>query len=57
MKSEGRYGGLARHQLTAAALPASELRAWCPPCFTAARRAAQRATALPAADQGGLFYL
>ncbi|MBB4983021.1 hypothetical protein [Streptomyces nymphaeiformis] len=42
----------------AAALPASELRAWCPPCFTAARRAAQRAAAAtPDADQGGLFDL
>ncbi|MGW5420220.1 hypothetical protein [Streptomyces sp. NPDC003943] len=44
-------------ELAAAALPASELRAWCPPCFTAARRAAQRATAAPDDDQGGLFDL
>ncbi|MFJ5833973.1 hypothetical protein [Streptomyces sp. NPDC093089] len=56
-KGEGRYGRLARHQLVAAALPASELRAWGPPCFTAARRAAQRATAAPGDDQGGLFDL
>ncbi|MFJ3781081.1 hypothetical protein [Streptomyces sp. NPDC090093] len=44
-------------ELAAAALPASELRAWCPPCFTAARRAAQRATSAPGDDQGGLFDL
>ncbi|MFF2569549.1 hypothetical protein [Streptomyces sp. NPDC058084] len=43
--------------LAAAALPASELRAWCPPCFTAARRAAQRTAAAPGDDQGGLFDL
>ncbi|MFI9118143.1 hypothetical protein ACIGW0_01850 [Streptomyces bikiniensis] len=41
----------------AAALPAHELRAWCPPCFAAARRAAQRATTAPGDDQGGLFDL
>jgi hypothetical protein len=42
----------------AAALPASALRAWCPQCFTAARRTAQRqATHAPGADQCGLFDL
>ncbi|WP_432127440.1 hypothetical protein [Streptomyces sp. bgisy082] len=41
----------------AAALSASELRAWCPPCFTAVRRAAQRSAAAPGDDQGGLFDL
>ncbi|MFB7610374.1 hypothetical protein [Streptomyces gardneri] len=44
-------------ELAAAALPASELRAWCPPCFTAARRTAQRGAAAPDANQGGLFDL
>ncbi|MET9654609.1 hypothetical protein ABZZ44_30665 [Streptomyces sp. NPDC006460] len=42
-------------ELAAAALPASELRAWCPLCFTATRRAAQRAAAAPGDDQSGLF--
>ncbi|MFC4611501.1 hypothetical protein ACFO9E_27475 [Streptomyces maoxianensis] len=41
----------------AAALPASKLRAWCPQCFTAARRAAQHRTQSPTADQCGLFDL
>ncbi|MGW4743983.1 hypothetical protein ACWEPR_04170 [Streptomyces sp. NPDC004290] len=41
----------------AAALPASELRAWCLPCFTAARRAAQRSAEAPGDDQSGLFDL
>ncbi|MEW2084182.1 hypothetical protein [Streptomyces sp. NPDC005283] len=44
--------------LQAAALPASELRAWCPPCFTAARRIAKRKTnQTPTTDQCGLFDL
>ncbi|MFJ5775080.1 hypothetical protein [Streptomyces sp. NPDC093094] len=43
--------------LTAARLPASELRAWCPDCHTAAARLARKR--LPAApkDQCGLFDL
>lgn len=42
----------------AAALSASGLRAWCPQCFTAARRCAQRrAASAPSADQCGLFDL
>ncbi|MFI1849705.1 hypothetical protein [Streptomyces sp. NPDC020480] len=42
----------------AAQLPAAELRAWCPDCHDAARRAAQRAArTAPDTDQGGLFDL
>ncbi|MFJ4409225.1 hypothetical protein [Streptomyces sp. NPDC088910] len=41
----------------AATLPATALRAWCPPCFTAAQRAATRAQSATAASQGGLFDL
>ncbi|WP_329117472.1 hypothetical protein [Streptomyces sp. NBC_01465] len=42
----------------AAALPGSELRAWCPECFAAARRIARREHApAPTTDQGGLFDL
>ncbi|MYS22060.1 hypothetical protein GA0115240_137823 [Streptomyces sp. DvalAA-14] len=42
--------------LAAAALPAAELRAWCPGCFTAARRTAQCAvTHIPSTDQCSLF--
>ncbi|MFF4701398.1 hypothetical protein [Streptomyces chattanoogensis] len=37
----------------AVALPACELRAWCPGCYTAARKSAPAAGAL----QGGLFDL
>lgn len=45
-------------ELAAAALPVSALRAWCPACFTAARRAAQRtAAAVPSKDQCSLFDL
>lgn len=45
-------------ELTAAALPAGALRAWCPACFTAARRTAQRAiTQVPPSDQRSLFDL
>jgi hypothetical protein len=42
-------------ELAAAALPASGLRAWCPACFTTARRLARPAVAGTA--QGGLFDL
>ncbi|MCD9144361.1 hypothetical protein [Streptomyces albireticuli] len=40
----------------AAALPAGQLRAWCPTCLGAARRAAQRtARTKPVPGQDGLF--
>lgn len=42
---------------TAVTLPASELRAWCPECHTAAARKARSATAAPADDGPGLFDL
>ncbi|KNE81650.1 MULTISPECIES: hypothetical protein [Streptomyces] len=42
----------------AALLPVADLRAWCPTCFDATRRAAQRLTrAAPDPAQGGLFDL
>lgn len=40
----------------AVTLPASELRAWCPDCHTAAARKARTATAAPA-EAPGLFDL
>ncbi|MFJ4036244.1 hypothetical protein [Streptomyces griseoluteus] len=40
----------------AVTLPASDLRAWCPECHTAATRRT-RAQATPADAQGGLFDL
>ncbi|WHX19318.1 hypothetical protein QFW82_20795 [Streptomyces malaysiensis subsp. malaysiensis] len=44
--------------LAAAGLPASGLRAWCPDCQKATRRAAQRAVrSTPDPTQGGLFDL
>ena len=42
-------------ELAAATLPASSLRAWCPACFTTARRLARPVEADTA--QGGLFDL
>ncbi|MEU2713860.1 hypothetical protein [Streptomyces sp. NPDC007205] len=42
--------------VTAARLPASELRAWCPDCHTAARLAKKRLPVAPE-DQCGLFDL
>ncbi|WP_077192469.1 hypothetical protein [Streptomyces lydicus] len=41
----------------AVALPASELRAWCPSCLAAARRIAKQQTSIPTTDQCGLFDL
>lgn len=43
--------------VTAAALHASKLLAWCPDCHTAAARAARRAASSPAAETPGLFEL
>ncbi|ANZ18633.1 hypothetical protein O1L44_22520 [Streptomyces noursei] len=43
--------------LQAVALPAGELRAWCPNCLAAARRIAKQQTSIPTTDQGGLFDL
>ncbi|MEV5976136.1 hypothetical protein [Streptomyces sp. NPDC052114] len=43
--------------VAAASLPASELRAWCPDCHTAARRLAQKQQPTTAAGQCGLFDL
>ncbi|MFI1183368.1 hypothetical protein ACH4UT_27995 [Streptomyces sp. NPDC020799] len=44
-------------ELSAAALPAGELRAWCPGCYTAARRLARNTQATAAPAQDGLFDL
>lgn len=45
-------------ELAAVALPAAELRAWCPGCFAAAQRTARKATtSVVTADQGSLFDL
>ncbi|MFJ6729637.1 hypothetical protein ACIQPQ_32540 [Streptomyces sp. NPDC091281] len=41
--------------LTAARLPASELRAWCPGCHTAAARLARKRLPAASTDQCGLF--
>ncbi|MEU8825896.1 hypothetical protein [Streptomyces sp. NPDC048636] len=42
----------------AAGIPATDLRAWCPDCHDATRRAAQRAARTgPDFGQGGLFDL
>ncbi|WP_327655633.1 hypothetical protein [Streptomyces sp. NBC_00483] len=41
--------------VTAAALPAAELVAWCPDCHAAAARRARRAISSPAAEAPGLF--
>ncbi|MFH8284713.1 hypothetical protein [Streptomyces antibioticus] len=43
--------------LTAARLPASELRAWCPDCHTAAARLARKRLPTAPTDQCGLFDL
>lgn len=43
--------------LQAAALPATELRAWCPGCLAAARRLATQQTSTPTTDQCELFDL
>lgn len=43
--------------VAAAALPASELVAWCAGCHTAAARAARRAAAPAAGEAPGLFEL
>ncbi|MCT9087326.1 hypothetical protein N4G70_00405 [Streptomyces sp. ASQP_92] len=43
--------------VAAAALPASELLAWCPACHTADGRAARRAAAPVAVEAPGLFEL
>ncbi|MEU6535878.1 hypothetical protein [Streptomyces sp. NPDC047000] len=43
--------------VTAAALPASGLRAWCPDCHTAAARLARKHLPAACEDQGGLFDL
>ncbi|MGW6476693.1 hypothetical protein ACWGDS_01830 [Streptomyces sp. NPDC055059] len=43
--------------VAAAALPASELLAWCAGCHTAAARAARRAASAPAVEAPGLFEL
>ncbi|MYV88856.1 hypothetical protein [Streptomyces sp. SID1034] len=40
----------------AAAMPAAQLRAWCPGCFTAAQRTAHRSTE-QVPEQSGLFDL
>ena len=44
-------------QRMAAALPAGSLRAWCPDCHDAARRAAARAARRQQSGQAGLFDL
>jgi hypothetical protein len=41
----------------AAGLPAAALRAWCPPCFTAAQRIAARTRPIGPTGQSGLFDL
>ncbi|WP_267242855.1 hypothetical protein [Streptomyces sp. PR69] len=67
-KYAGKHGGPVRlmaaaadpltSERRAAALGAGELRAWCPQCLTAARRAAKRpAPAAPDTSQGALFDL
>ncbi|WP_043266112.1 hypothetical protein [Streptomyces sp. CT34] len=43
--------------LAAVRLPASELRAWCPDCHTAAARLARKRLPAAPADQCGLFDL
>jgi hypothetical protein len=44
-------------ECAAVGLPAAALRAWCPPCFSAAQRAARKAAAaaVSSSDQRGLF--
>ncbi|MEW2076777.1 hypothetical protein AB0941_24580 [Streptomyces sp. NPDC013433] len=43
--------------VAAAGLPASELRAWCPDCHTAAARLAKKQLPAAPAEQAGLFDL
>ncbi|MFF8095752.1 hypothetical protein [Streptomyces sp. NPDC016675] len=43
--------------VAAARLPASELRAWCPDCHTAAARLARKRQPAATTDQCGLFDL